>query len=295
MLPDAAALPLLAVEVPLDRRIDNATVPTVRLGGGIEVAPLFTFPTATIAGSTLSPQALGPIALSCAQDDSRTLIWKIESHDPCIVTLHDFCLDGGDAKDDEACLEFPCAVLPSIGGIATADGPRMFMITADGMLHIVALPTRAASQEEEALHVCLGAPGTITTLPLTQILERLGAPTSLILLEGTICIGTDQGHIFCLPADNPRQESAVELSASSGLLRGLAVVLEGFFGKDAARPVEQMTELSSLTGSLLCSVHSGSTMRIWDLAAGCLVHSMELLPPQERANYQATLIRSTGE
>lgn len=288
-------LPARAVEFPLARRSNDADIHTINVAEAGFGESIYDFRLATVAGSTRAAQAHGPIALSCVQDDSREFIWRLESAEPCVLALHDVCLVAGGNHDNEVRLEFPIPLLPSICGVATAEGHRVFSIAADGSLVVVSLAHEPTAQEIRPLHHRLSAEGSVTTVSLAETFERVGTPTTLLLAAETLCIGTASGTILCLPAMDPNPATAMELTASSGLFSSLTGALGGLLGKPKAQPVEQLAELHCMGRPFLCSIHAGSVVRVWDLESRRMLHSAELLPPQEGAAYKATLARSTGK
>ena len=107
-----------------------------------------------------------------------------------------------------------------------------------------------------------------------------------------IFVGTALGHIFCLPTDNPTTEASFELDPNAGLLNGL---LSGFFNRGKPQHVEQLVELRFMDTSFLCSIHCGAILRLWDVTTRKMIHSCDLIPPEEAAAHKATLARVAGK
>jgi hypothetical protein len=289
MIRSSVSLPPYAVEVPITSKIDAARIPTLEIDADCGPSK-FDFNSATRVGCSLSSNVQNPIALSASQDNSRALIWELDADKPCVLSLRHFSVDGGNGDDTStgAHFSFPAPILPSISSCPTTDGTKLFCLTADGALHVLTHNSRrnttstSTALTKEAVH----------SVSFASAFDRLGSPTALVYVQGTICIGTTLGYILCLPEDNPTPAAAFELDANAGLLNNL---LSGFFNRGKPQDIEQLVELRFMDKSFLCALHAGGVLKLWELSSKKMVHACDLIPPEEAAAHKATLARVAGK
>jgi len=288
MIRSSVALPPYAMEVPITGKWDASQIPTLEVdadGGPTK----FDFKPATRVDCSLSSNVQNPIALSASQDDSKALIWELDCEKPCVLSLRHFSVDGGE-EDIAVHCNFSAPILPSISSCPTSNGTKVFCLTADGALHVITHQSRTNSNNTAPVTPAFTTDAVHST-SFASTFDRLGAPTALVYVQGTICIGTSLGCILCLPADCPTLELAFELDANAGLLNNL---ISGFFNRGKSQDVEQLVELRFMDKSFLCSLHCGGVLRLWDLTTKKMVHSCDLIPPEEAAAHKATLARVAG-
>jgi Nucleoporin Nup120/160 len=298
MIRSSVALPPYAVEVPVTGKLDDSRIPTLEIDPASGPSK-FDFNVATKVGCSLNSNVQNPIALSASQDDSKALIWELDAEKPCVLSLRHFSVDGGvDDNNNAVHLNFSTPILPSISSCPTADGNKIFCLTADGALHVITHKTNSTSNMNNNTPTATAATTATFTreavhsVSFASCFDRLGSPTALVYVQGTLCIGTSLGYVLCLPADNPTVESSFELDANAGLLNGL---LSGFFNRGKPQDVEQLVELRFMDTSFLCSLHCGGVLRLWDLKSKKMVHNCDLIPPEEAAAHKATLARVAGK
>jgi WD40 repeat protein len=289
MTSSSVALPPYAMEVPITGKLDALHIPTLEIdavGGPTK----FDFKPATRVGCSLNSNVQNPIALSASQDDSKALIWELDSEKPCVLSLRHFSVDGGE-EDIAVHYNFSAPILPSISSCFTTNGTKLFCVTADGDLHVITHHSRINSNNIAPV-IPVFSKEAVHSTSFASAFDRLGAPTALLYVQGTICIGTSLGYILCLPADSPTPEVAFELDSNAGLLNNL---ISGFFNRGKSQDVEQLIEIRFMDKSFLCSLHCGGVLRLWDLTTKKLVHSCDLIPPEEAAAHKATLARVAGK
>ncbi|KAG7671196.1 hypothetical protein KSW81_003334 [Nannochloris sp. 'desiccata'] len=289
MIRSSFALPPYAMEVPVTGELDASRIPTLEIDADCGPSK-FDFNSATIVGCSLSSNVQNPIALSASQDDSKALIWELDSEKPCILSLRHFSVNGGE-EDIAVHLNFSAPILPCISSCPTTDGTKLFCLTADGALHLITHHSRKISNDTAPVNPAFTTEAVQST-SLASAFDRLGAPTALVYVQGTVCIGTSLGYILCLPSDTPTPDMSFELDANAGLLNNL---LSGFFNRGKSQDVEQLVELRFMDKSFLCSLHCGGVLRLWDLMTRKMVHSCDLIPPEEAAAHKATLTRVAVE
>ncbi len=274
-------------------KIDASRIPTIEIDADCGPSK-FDFNSATRVGCSLSSNVQNPIALSASQDDSRALIWELEAEKPCVLSLRHFSVDGGGGNEDSTTavhLNFSAPILPSITSCPTADGTNLFCLTSDGALHVITHHSRR-SNNSTATSTTAFTREAVHSISLASAFDRVGSPTALVHVQGTLCIGTSLGYILCLSAETPTLDTAYELDANAGILNNF---LSGFFSRGKPQDVEQLVELRFMDTSFLCSLHSGGVLRLWDLASKKMVHSCDLIPPDEAAAHKATLARVAGK
>jgi hypothetical protein len=211
-VPYVAQLGELAVEVPF-QQFNYDRIPNVWIDGG---PPAFQFDIRSAAGK--SP-------LSSASTATGDLSWLLEEQDPTRLVLHYLTLKGS-MEDQSARLAFSSPVLPAVSCTSTLNGTSLMAITADGTLHTVLLPTSA--QQPDPLPTRLQT-GAVSSAPLAGLFHRAGAPSCLMQIADTVCIGTQQGALLCLPAGNLVPEAATVLKPST--LLGFTKVRRGSGGR----------------------------------------------------------------
>ena len=246
---------MLAVEIPISTNRHGIGSSTIQVEGG-DGHPLFTFPPRTAAGSTLRTDRQVALTAHTPYNASSTLLWKLAAEEPAVLTLQLYSF-AADLRDAEARLQFGAPLLPHVSTFETVHAGHLAALAADGTLHTLKLDLQPQPQRL-ALHRQLGAAGAMQAVALAPVLARLGAPTCLLYVSDYICIGTDQGHVVCLPALCPDPAAAVELRAGGG---GLSSVLGGLWGRAAPQAVQALAELQFLNGRLLCCVSEGATFR----------------------------------
>ena len=314
------SLPPFALEVPITAKVDPSRLPTVDVGP--PTPPIkFNFPASTVIGTSLS--CVSPVATSATHSASHGLIWELDTNNPTILLLRRFSIDSATStstKQDAVRLQFSSPILPSIAYSVTSEAITVYIVTADGSLRAISYPTSSSTTKTPP--PCLAdhlSPGSdaITALPLDPTFDRLGAPTSLLYIDGHVCIGTTQGHIVSLPlsvtpSSTPTPttplpasvDDAFELNGGAGFLGSLIGGLLSRVNASApsttatattatATPhaVEQLAEIDSLDRSLLCSIHAGAVLKLWDLQFKKLIHSCDLLPAQDSKRHTASLVR----
>ena len=293
-----------AVEVVVTGKVQPSRVATI----DIDAAPCsssppaqFNFIPATRVGCTLCHNVQSPIYVSIPQDTSKALIWELNAQAPCILSVRRFNLNGSTANDQDIThLRFSSPILPSISSCSTPDSSRIFILTADGTLHAITYPENESGDVEPLTHALNPTAGAVQSVSLAAFFEKLGDPTSLVHVESTVCIGTALGHVLCIPitTTGPLTADALaafDLNPASGLLAAvIPTTIQNFFSR-GPQCVEELVELRFLDKPFLCSLHSGAVLKLWDLAAKKLVHSCDLLPPQEGNSHRAALARVAGK
>ena len=293
MLRSSNTLPPYAVEVPLTTKIDGSLIPTIDIEA--DRGPTnFEFTPSTCVGCSLAANVHNPIAISATQDDSQALIWELDPDDPSILALRHFSVPGhaSGTEDDIVHLRFPAPLLPSIASCQTAHGTKIFCLAADGGLHAITHFKEKSSgrgaTSTTLLQTLSSAIEVVLSIPLADYFDRLGVPTALAVMSDTICIATSLGNVLCLEAMNPSTDTLFELNPNASILGSL---ITGFFNRGVPQDIQQLVELQFMGRSFLCTIHAGAAVKIWDLKTKRLVHSCDLLPPEEAAGHEATLAR----
>lgn len=290
MLRSSAALPPYAVEVPITNKVDGSLIPTLDIEAACGPTK-FNFPLGNAVGCSLGSNVYNPIAVSASQDDSRALIWELDADSPSVLVLRHFSVTAdGSHEDDTVHLRFTAPILPSITSCQINQGSKIFCLTEDGGLHAITY-LKERSGTDTLLQSLSPLAEAVLSIPLGDYFDRLGEPTSLTRVEDTVCIGTSQGNVLCVAATNPSVDTIFELNLNAGLLGSLS----GFFVRGVPQDVQQLVELKFMERSFLCSIHTGAVMKLWDLSTRRLVHSCDLLPPEEAAAHTATVARVAGK
>ena len=179
-------------------------------------------------------------------------------------------------------VRFDVPVLPSCGLMMT---PGFILhvaaVTADGYVHDIAY-----SVDEAA------APN-VSSVPLPNKTND-HKPTCVALLQDEVCVSTDTGSVFCFKLSDSKLNGQVHhLSYNDGILGHVASYFGSFWGgsnkhQQKLSGIECMKSIrvlvdgdSNTSSELLCSLHSDSTLRIWDIESKSLVHSVALLPSEQ--------------
>lgn len=201
------ASPQWALEVPL-AQCDASTAPIHEVPDCGE--PLFEF-----AALPEGAARAGRSTASQGSSSSRCLVWQLESGTPDQLLLHEVAVNeerpGGAAR-----LAFASPLLPAVSCVEApaAQGTRLAVVTADGMLHTF-LHSSTASAGSLARQ--LAAPGAVTSVPLAAAFQRAGAPTALLEVGSWVCVGTAEGNFVCLPTGSADAGAAVVLAPTSSL------------------------------------------------------------------------------
>jgi hypothetical protein len=256
-----------ALEVPLVQ-LDAAAAPTLAVGGsGGDVVFQFSPLPEGAAAAGKSDVAV----TQGSSSSSRCLVWQLEGATPCQLLLQEVGVSE-ERRDGGVRLSFAAPLLPSISCIDLPQlhGTRLAVVTADGVVHTIQHSPPAGAGSGLARQ--LSAPGAVTSVPLAAAFQRTGAPTTLLEVDGTLCIGTAEGDLLCLPAGGADPAAAFQLTPTSGLTR----MLGGFFGRPGGQAVRQLAELCFMDQHLVCAIHESGQLRLWDLrtrrwVVACLV------------------------
>ena len=257
-----------ALEVPLVQ-LDAAAAPTLAVAGsgGDAVFQFSPLPEgAAAAGKSDVAVTQG------SSSSSRALVWQLEGATPSQLLLQEVGVNeerrGGGVR-----LSFAAPLLPAVSCIDLPQqhGTRLAMVTADGVVHTIQHrpPAGAAAAAGGGLARQLSAPGAVTSVPLAAAFQRTGAPTTLLEVDGTLCIGTAEGDLLCMPAGGADPAAAFQLTPTSGLTR----MLGGFFGRPGGQAVRQLAELCFMDQHLVCAIHESGQLRLWDLRTRRWVHA----------------------
>lgn len=294
--------PDFGLEVPFisDDICSTTTVINIDGGSTVDGVPLFEFPTASCAGTSQAIFASADTEAVEPWNDNRMLVWSMEDSDPKTIYLRDVSFMGKDSVEDVVQLVFPASILPSVCSV-TEDGNnhRVFVLTSDGFLHVVRAFTNVEggnSLRTQFLDATRTGASAIQSLSIRDELERGGAPTCMAYIDGTLCIGTSEGKILCLPvSEDISSESVFELNPFGGMLGSINGVLSGILGKRSIGRVEQMLPMTFVGETYLCSIYSGSLLRIWDLSSRRVLIANELLPAGPAETTFASLLRGIVE
>ncbi|KAL4420612.1 hypothetical protein ABPG75_010268 [Micractinium tetrahymenae] len=292
------------IEVPLTHS-RHADAPLVQVPGGEAAFPLRQLPEgAARAGKSEAAQ--------CTTTCSRALVWQLDAAAPAELLLAEVAVNE-ERRDGSVRLAFSAPLLPSISCVDASQGggqgTRLSAVTADGALHTLHHRSSASSSSSAGPGTAAGAsasapgsgtrglahqlatPGAITSVSLALLFQRAGAPTAVLEVGGWTCIGTEEGNIVALPAGGTDPAAAVVLAPTSGISK----MLGGLFGRTGGQAVCQLAELRHMEHRLLCAIHEGGQLRLWDLPTRRLVHTADLLPAHLHGGWVPALARLTGE
>ncbi len=152
---------------------------------------------------------------------------------------------------------------------------QMGVVTVDGYLHLIVIPYG----EHSSGHAVVSSISVMDTVD-----GEFGKPTSLAMLQDSVCLGGASGGIACFSINGDTFNNSVSyLGLKSGILGNVASYL-GFSQRQHqnASSIECMSVVnmswnSSTSKSILFCLHNDAGLCIWDVEQRVLLHSVTLL------------------
>ncbi|KDD75095.1 hypothetical protein H632_c873p0, partial [Helicosporidium sp. ATCC 50920] len=238
-----------------------------------EPSPVGDPPPALALGST------GSVALD--PSSSRTLVWSLAGEARAELALH-LVEPTSPHESQRAVVELPAAAASGVcGGLVTGE-PVVFAVAGRTALCKVSVKVEEAGTDDGGLRRRLHA--RVEQVDLTSQLPAAASVTSVLLLEGRVCLGCDSGAVLVLDAAALEASGAQELRPSGGLS------LPSLFSRRGpgveASAVVQLLAYNYLEHAFLGVLHANSQLRLWDLASRAAVQTVDLLPAEAAARMQ---------
>lgn len=131
----------------------------------------------------------------CRIDADHHLAWAVSPTTPSLLTLSE---TKNDSIIAQAQLQFPgSTIIPSVAAVVH-QSVHLIVLCADGQLYRITLPQRNANTP--LLHA-LRQP-TSSWLTCRALPQSTATPTTMLVAQGSIAIGTADGTLVCTPIDD---------------------------------------------------------------------------------------------